>query len=506
MQRCLAAIAPTIALLFALEAAAADVPWPTAGWETSTPEAQGMSSDALARLVDFGAANQMDSLLVVRHGRIVAEAHYAPFRAGTRHAINSVTKAVTGTLIGIAQQQGLIGRLDQPVLELLADRSVPAADERKKALALEHLLDMTSGLDWQEPLSGRPQTAIDMEQTRDWPRFVLERPMAQAPGIGFNYNSGNSHLLSAIIAAKSGRSTLDFAREQLFKPLGITDIVWRQDPQGLATGGFGLYMLPRDMAKIGYLYLRRGQWDGRQLIPAAWVDKIEHATVDMHLGTTPPMHYANGWWTMPDKRAYMAVGFLNQVMLVLPEHDAVLVTTGRTRYPLAALVDGVATAVVAGTAVADDAAARQRLAQRIRVAATQTPTPVPPLPDTAKRISGRTYEFARNLAGLKSLRLLFDGGVPRYEAEVFAGPLGLQRLSGPIGLDGTFHVDERPDAPVAVKGQWVGEHSFSMVSRWLTEGVVANLALRFDGERKLHVTFGSNRGPSGEFDGEARGD
>ncbi|HEV8315092.1 MAG TPA: serine hydrolase, partial [Burkholderiaceae bacterium] len=275
MQRRLAAIAPTIALLFALEAAAADVPWPTAGWETSTPEAQGMSSDALARLVDFGAANQMDSLLVVRHGRIVAEAHYAPFRAGTRHAINSATKAVTGTLIGIAQQQGLIGRLDQPVLELLADRSVPAADERKKALALEHLLDMTSGLDWQEPLSGRPRTAIDMEQTRDWPRFVLERPMAQAPGSGFNYNSGNSHLLSAIIAAKSGRSTLDFAREQLFKPLGITDIVWRQDPQGLATGGFGLYMLPRDLAKIGYLYLRRGQWDGRQLIAAAWVDKIE---------------------------------------------------------------------------------------------------------------------------------------------------------------------------------------------------------------------------------------
>ena len=258
--------------------------WPTKAWETSAPEQQGMDSKALADLVRFGASEKMDSLLVTRHGRIVAEAYYAPFRSGHKHRINSATKAVTGTLIAIALRDGLLDSLDRRVLEFFPDRAIANLDDNKQAMTIRHLLNMTSGLDWKERLDDTvPVTFLAMEQSPDWQQFILDQPMAQPPGMAFEYNSGNSHLLSAIINRLTGRSALDYAKAQLFGPLGITDVFWRRDPQGVSAGGAGLYLQPRDMAKIGYLYLRNGTWDGRQIVPPAWIDAVNHASVDMRL-------------------------------------------------------------------------------------------------------------------------------------------------------------------------------------------------------------------------------
>jgi CubicO group peptidase (beta-lactamase class C family) len=233
--------------------------WPTKEWQTSSPEDQGMDSNELASLIDFGASHGMDSLLVVRHGKIVSEAYYAPFRIGLKHRVNSVTKAVVGTLIGIAFKEGLLASPNQRVLDFFSDRTIAEVDERKKALTIQSLLDMTSGIDWIEPLSSaRPESFFAMERSQDWQQFILDRPMAEAPGSVFNYNSGNAHLLSAIITKVTGRSALDYATEKLFGPLGIGDVYWRHDPQGVSAGGAGLYLQPRDMAKIGTLYLQDG--------------------------------------------------------------------------------------------------------------------------------------------------------------------------------------------------------------------------------------------------------
>ena len=262
----------------------------------------------------------MDSLLVVRHGRIVAEAYYAPFRPGMRHLVNSVTKAVVGTLAGIAVQSGEIASVDEPVLESFRWRTVANAEGSKAQLKIAHLLDMTSGLDWNEPLTAAPpETMLEMARSRDWVGFVLDRPMAHAPGTVFNYNSGDWHLVSAILARKTGLDTLEYARRTLFAPLGIADATWRADPQGVRSGGFGLSLQPRDMAKIGYLYLQRGRWAGQRIVSEAWIDRVFHATVDMNLGSTPRFRYASGWWTIPEKRAYLAVGFLRQLIIVLPD-------------------------------------------------------------------------------------------------------------------------------------------------------------------------------------------
>src|SRR5262249_52471453 len=164
---------------------------------TSTPEAQGMSSRELAGLVSFGVDNGMDSLLVTRHGKIVAEAYYAPFVPRLRHRINSATKAVIGSLVGIALKDGLIKSLDQPVLDFLPGRESAKPDPRVKGVTLRHLLDMTSGIDWDEPLSNTiPASLFEMERSRDWVQFVLDQGMARDPGAAFDYNSGGPHLLS----------------------------------------------------------------------------------------------------------------------------------------------------------------------------------------------------------------------------------------------------------------------------------------------------------------------
>ena len=153
----------------------------------------------------------------------------------------------------MALRDGRLDSTDRRVVDFFADRTIANLDERKKAITIRHLLDMTSGLAGTEGLDGWPESFIAMERSPDWQQFVLDRPMAEAPGTVFYYDSGNSQLLSAILSKVTGKSALDYARETLFGPLGIEDVLWRGDPQGVSGGGAGLYLHPRDMAKLGYL-------------------------------------------------------------------------------------------------------------------------------------------------------------------------------------------------------------------------------------------------------------
>jgi CubicO group peptidase (beta-lactamase class C family) len=312
-------------------------PWPTQQWTTATPESQGMDSRDLAAFVDFGAANGMDSLVVTRHGRVVAEAYFGTFKSTQRHRINSATKGVVAALVGMAIEQGKLPDTSKPLLSYFADRTIANVDERKKAITVQHLLDMTSGLNWTEPLSDAPPVSLgQLRGSADWVQFILDRPMATSPGTTFNYNSGNSHLLAAILTQQTGMGVQDFAMQNLFGPLGISDVAWDKDPQGIQTGGFGLSMRTRDMAKIAYLYLNNGQWDGRQLVPGEWVSKVYQARVPMDW---PYLMYGDQWWTVPNRQIYAAVGFNRQLILVLPQSDMAVALTGRTHYSLELMLD-----------------------------------------------------------------------------------------------------------------------------------------------------------------------
>jgi len=243
--------------------------WPTKAWQVSTPEEQGMDSASLARLIESVGTYKQDSLMIVRHGKIVAEAYYAPYVAGVSHDLRSVTKSIVSTLTAIELQHGLLDSVDHPVIDLFPDKQIANIDDNKKAMTVQSLLDMTSGIDWQEKAYTPDETIMRMYRSPDRTEFVLSQPMSSAPGTAFYYNSGNPYVLSALITKKTGQSAFDFAKKELFEPLGIKSAKWGTvDAQGVTDGEAGLSLEPHDMARIGYLYLHNGMWDGKQIIPS----------------------------------------------------------------------------------------------------------------------------------------------------------------------------------------------------------------------------------------------
>jgi CubicO group peptidase (beta-lactamase class C family) len=277
-------------------------------------------------------------------------------------------------LMAIAAKDGLLDSFDHRMLDFFGDRSLAEVDGRKNAITVQNLLDMTSGIDWTEPLSGRPDSVIEMRRSPDWIKFILDRPMSNAPGDGFNYNSGNSQLLSAIITKLTGMDARDYAKAKLFTPLGIDTANWLRDPQLLAIGGFGLAMLPRDMAKIGYLYLRKGEWESRRLLPPTWIDKVSHATVDMKRPAEPDLRYSNAFWALPNKDVYMAVGYHCQLIMVFPALDIVAVTTARDFCLFSKLTGLISSAVKSETLLPPDPAGADLLTTAIRNVSADKPT------------------------------------------------------------------------------------------------------------------------------------
>jgi CubicO group peptidase (beta-lactamase class C family) len=361
--------------------------WPMRQWQTSTPEAEGMDSAALAKLVAYGTARSFDSLLIARHGRIVLDAYYAPYTAEIPHIANSVTKAVTGTLIAIALKEGLLDSLDHPVLEFFKDRKIANVDDRKSAMTVRHLLNMTSGFEWDEGLEdGRAQSLTDMGRSADWVQFILDRPMAHAPGDLFYYDTGNAYLLSAIIQKLSGQSAGDYANAKLFAPLGIAPPFWRSAPQGLTMGGCCLMLLPRDMARIGYLYLHGGKWADQQLLPPSYVDAVNHATINMHSSFDPGLRYSQLFWAFPDKHVVMAEGDHCHLIMLLPDLDVVTVTTARDYCSFRQFADQVARAVQSDSALPPNPEAADRLTRELNEVAKEKPIAVA---ESAQGISPR---------------------------------------------------------------------------------------------------------------------
>jgi CubicO group peptidase (beta-lactamase class C family) len=477
--------------------------WPTQTWAASTAEAQGMQSGLLARLVDNIGATRQDSLLIIRHGHIVAEAYYAPYQAGIPHDLRSVTKSVTGTLTAIELQDGLLDSVDHPILDLFADKQITNIDDNKKAMTVQSLLDMTSGIEWQEKNYTPDETIVRMFRSPDRTAFVLNQPMSSAPGTKFYYNGGNPYVLSALITKKTGRSAFDFAKERLFAPLGIADVRWRgPDAQGVTDGESGLSLAPRDMAKIGYLYLHHGVWDGRRIIPAAWVDRVSAGEVV----ATSGYHYAYLWWSKPEKGAYMALGRHSQVIMVLPRPDIVAVMTGILRndesFQTSRWIDDITGAVTSDAPLPPDPVAQSLLAASIRKAATEVPSPVGVAPDLAGTVSGKTYRLSDNTLHIKTLSVTLAGVNPAWEATVERPGQAMERFGGPIGVDGVFRTAPPARYGIdAAKGRWLSEHTFEVERRILGHAETQLWTLTFDG-KTIDIGYGTTDGATGKAHGE----
>jgi CubicO group peptidase (beta-lactamase class C family) len=478
--------------------------WPTKAWQVSSPEEQGMDSASLARLIESVGTYKQDSLMIVRHGKIVAEAYYAPYVAGVSHDLRSVTKSIVSTLTAIELQHGLLDSVDHPVLDLFPDKQIANIDDNKKAMTVQSLLDMTSGIDWQEKAYTPDETIMRMYRSPDRTEFVLSQPMSSAPGTAFYYNSGNPYVLSALITKKTGQSAFDFAKKELFEPLGIKSAKWGTvDAQGVTDGEAGLSLAPHDMARIGYLYLHNGMWDGKQIIPSSWVDRAKVGSVSATFG----FHYANLWWSLPEKDAYMARGRHSQLILVLPKLDVVAVMTGilgdDEYYSASRLVDDISNSVKSDNPLPTDPIAQALLAASLRQAATEKPSAVGGTPELAKAISGKTYQFDANMLHVKTFSLTFSDADPFWEITTETGKTDrpTQRFSGLLGLDGTFR--RSPPAPYginAVRGRWLNENTFSIERRILGHSETQTWALSFSGN-KLKVNFENTDGLKAELQG-----
>ena len=298
--------------------------WPTQAWEASTPEQQGMDSETLAEMLELIEKSDygMDSVVIVRNGFLVLDAKIYPFATfmDTKHNIFSCTKSVVSALIGIAIDEGYIEGVDQPLLDFFPDLSAANLSGGKQAMTLEHLLTMTTGLECRDSYLYDWDGLRLMMASDDWVQYMLDLPMIQAPGTRFEYCNGASFLLSAIIQETTGMPAINFAAEHLFTPLGIQEVGWDSNPQGINLGYGEMEMQPRDMAKIGYLYLNKGLWDGEQIVSTQWVE----ASTRQHIPATLQEGYGYQWW-VDDSGIYMALGYGGQYIVVVPEKELVVV-------------------------------------------------------------------------------------------------------------------------------------------------------------------------------------
>jgi CubicO group peptidase (beta-lactamase class C family) len=250
------------------------------GWRVSTPAAEGMDGSVLLaglQAIRDGDYPRVDSMVVVRNDAVIAEGYYNGYARESLHDVRSASKSVTSALAGIAVQQGLFAADDPIAQHVAAFESHANMDDRKRAITIRHLLHMNSGLDCDDWNSASPGNEERMYDAADWPKFILDLRMARAPGTAPAYCTGGVVVLGHIIATRSGMALDDFAMTYLFNPLGVAETGWRRSPDGRATGGGGMRLRPRDMAKFGSLYMNAGRWNGVAVVPEEWVEasKVE---------------------------------------------------------------------------------------------------------------------------------------------------------------------------------------------------------------------------------------
>ena len=339
--------------------------WPGDEWPTSTPAAQGIDPaaiDALVADIEAGEYGLVDAFMLVRNGYVVANHRFTqdyatiaaeydmtnhmynydhpdwhPYLRGTDlHSLQSVTKSVTSAALGIAMDEGLLGGVEIPVMPFFEAYEPYVTDARKESTTLEDFLTMRSGLQWTTTggYESDLHSTIQLEASDEWIRFVLEQPTDTIPGMRYQYNDGVSVLLGKILREATGQRIDEWARERLFEPIGITDFHWKITPDGEADTEGGLYLSTEDLARFGYLFLRGGEWNGRQIISREWVEASTAPVVTDVApdNDRPDPGYGYQWWVPYHEdgttRVFAGNGYGGQFIMVSPEHDIVAVFNG----------------------------------------------------------------------------------------------------------------------------------------------------------------------------------
>lgn len=327
-----------LVLHLALAGVAVGQQWPTYAvaqpydWPVSTPEEQGLDASMVDRALRKGSQlPYLNALLVVRNGFLIAERYYGDTGTTDANTVMSVSKSFLSAITGIAVRRGYLS-LGRPMMDFFPEYATPDMDSRKYDITLRHLLTMTSAL----PYDDHADHWNQWMPSSDWVAFCLGLPLDGTPGEVFHYSTCSTHLMSAILTRATGMSTLEFARQYLFEPLGITIGGWRQDPQGYYRGGWDMYFTPRDMARFGYLFLERGRVDDQRILTKGWVKRSTRAYArGGEWGPIDELGYGYWWWTGKGEkiyRMYFALGYGGQFIISIPKLDMVIVAAADANY------------------------------------------------------------------------------------------------------------------------------------------------------------------------------
>ncbi len=464
----------------------------------STPEAQGVPSRAVREFLSAVAdgGQELHSIMLLRHGHVIAEGWWTPFAATLRHEVFSVSKSFTATAVGIAIHEGLLG-LDDRVVDLLPDDVPAEVGENLQAMRVRHLLAMNAG-------HADDTLGALYSPERNWARAILRRPVENPPGGAFVYNTGATYLLSAILQRLTGQRLLDYLTPRLLQPLGIEDASWEACPRGFDVGGWGLAITTEDLAKFGQLYLQRGRWGGAQLVPAEWVDAVHERQVsngDPGEADDWTQGYGYQFW-LCQHGAYRADGAFGQLAIVMPEQDAVLALTSALS-DTAAVVTAAWDHLLAGLSTTgplpEDPAGHAELGAALAALAIAHPagSVVSPM---AASVSGRDYDLAPNVAHLEGVRVVFAADHAELTLRDEAGEHRIDCGRG-AWITGTARIPEAGSfrrtrrAAVAASGAWADESTFVARLQVYETPIALLVELTFDGDEVTvrlaqNVSFG----------------
>jgi CubicO group peptidase (beta-lactamase class C family) len=296
-------------------------------WPTSTPEDQGIDSQLLTQAISQGEnLGFVDCILVIRNGYIVAENYYNGYGENIPHDVRSVSKSFLSAMIGIALRDGHLDSLGSKMLDFFPEYVYQSIDPRKFDITIRHLLMMRMGIDSDENIYNQ------VYNSSNWVKTTIELPLLHNPGSKFLYSTYQTHLLSAIITKASGMSTMEFARRFLLSEMKIECNEWQQDAQGYYFGGNSMDFTPRNMARLGYLYMNNGNLNGKQIVPAEWVEEslINYTGFNgLNWGDLHNFNYGYLWWLgeIKDHQVFLALGHGGQFILNFPDLNLIVVAT-----------------------------------------------------------------------------------------------------------------------------------------------------------------------------------
>lgn len=464
-------VAAALLLLAAANVSAQSLP-------RSTPEQQGISSSAIRQFVEDAEAtiDHLHSLMIVRHGHVVAEGWWAPYAPDEPHVMYSLSKSFAATGIGLAVAEGLLS-LDDPVLKFFPDEAPAEPSANLEAMRVRDLLTMSTG-HHEEDIAAFPYFSEE-----SLVRLFLAIPVAHKPGTHFVYNTPASYMLSAIVQKVSGQKLVDYLKPRLFDPLGIENPTWEESRQGVSLGGFGLNIRTEDIARFGLLYLRKGEWNGRRLLSPGWVAMATSKQVSN--GSSPSSDWEQGYgfqfWR--SRHGYRGDGAHGQFCIVLPEQDAVIAITAGTR-DMPSVLNLVWKRLLPAFGDAPlpaDETAHRALTTKL-ASLMLPPQSGGAVPAIARSVAERVYELEQNAAGWESVRV----NATSRDSSTFGVRIGGHDATLPVGngewRKGTWTFMGREE-PVAASGGWTAADTYTVkVVRYRTPYVLT-FRLRFDGDR-----------------------